>query len=185
MSIIVRSRRVLVMAVAAGAVAACIPVAALAASASPGAHAQPATIKGCRLPGLEVWLGLNPDGAAGPYNYYPLEFTNIGSAHACRLQGFPNVYAVSSSGHRIGPAAAPFAPPVHAITLQPGHTAFTRLAVNIKGFVRGCHNAHGAGLTVTPQAGGLSQSIMSFSFPACTNKVFMRLTQFEAGVGIP
>jgi Protein of unknown function (DUF4232) len=162
-----------------------LPAATLAAHAAPASGPGIEVVPQCHSASLEVWLGLNPDGAAGPLINYPLEFTNSTATHTCWVGGFPTVHAVNGSGHKIGPRAEHGASSAHRIVLQPGQTAYIRLGVDIKGFVRGCHNANGAGLTVAPPGGSASQPIMSFSFPACTNKVFMTMLPFKAGVGIP
>jgi hypothetical protein len=165
-----------------------LPAVALAAStrpATPATPTGPASAPQCRSSNIEVWLGLNPDGAALGTTWYPLEFTNDGfRTRTCWLKGSPGLIAVNGSGRRIGPAvAASTSGP--RITLKPGQTAYARIGIVQAGFINGCQQATGAGLEVTPPGQTASQPIDSFTFQACKNKTFMYAQKLQAGVGIP
>ena len=134
---------------------------------------------------MAIWLGLNPDGAAAGTTWYPLEFSNVGfRTHTCWIAGAPHVWAVNSSNAQIGPRASR-AGRATRITLRPGQTAHALLGIVQSGFIAGCASTTGAGLEVTLPGQNASQPIESFTFPACTNKVFMHAEAVRAGVGIP
>jgi hypothetical protein len=167
------------------------PAVALAASSAPTAPAsaaRPATTPPCKGSSIEVWLGLNGDGAAAGTTFYPLEFTNDGfRTHTCYLAGKPTMYAINGKGQRIGPVlqGSTSGP---KIILKPGQTAFSRIGIVQAGFIAGCGQATAAGLEVTPpgQSGAASRQLIgSFTFPACKNKQFMNAMHVVAGVGIP
>jgi hypothetical protein len=169
-----------------------VPVIVLAASQAPAAQAsrstagvRPAATPECRSSNLEIWLGLNPDGAAAGTTWYPLEFSNVGfHTHTCWIAGAPHVRAVDNSNTQIGPQASRTGHP-NRITLRPGQTAHALLGIVQSGFITGCANATGAGLKVTVPGQHANQPIESFTFPACTNKVFMHSVAVKSGVGIP
>lgn len=173
-------RRIVAAASIAGA-AALLPAVALAA---PGGHAHvtPATSQ-CRAANTTVWLGLNADGATAGTTYYPIEFTNTGHS-ACWLYGYPGVSAVNSSGHRIGPAAS-HSGTRHTVTLRAGGSAHALLGIVQAGFIDGCHHARGGGLEVYPPGQTSRKPIDSFTFPVCTNKVFMHVGPVRAGLMVP
>jgi hypothetical protein len=182
MNLAIRARRRIIAAVAIICSAVLLPAVALASSGGPGPRAR-AAAAACSAASVEVWLGLNPDGATAGTTFYPLEFSNI-SKHACSLFGYPGVSAVGSSGHRIGPPAE-HGGPRHRVTLQPGRTAHALLGIVQAGFISGCHGAKGAGLEVFPPGQTVRQPIDSFSFPACKSKVFMHVMSVQSGIGIP
>jgi hypothetical protein len=178
-----RNRSIIVTAALACA-AVMAPAVALAASAAPAAP-RAAAVPHCGASSIEVWLGLNPDGATAGTTYYPIEFTNDGvGTHTCYLSGKPTIFAVNSQGHRIGPV-------LHGstsgkkITLKPGQTAYVRLGIVQAGFISGCGQTTGVGLQITPPGQSASQPIYDFSFPACKNKPYLHENSLVAGVGIP
>src|SRR5262249_24564535 len=78
--------------------AALIPVASLAATGTTASTPR------CATSGLVVWANADYGGGyAGGY-YYTISFTNL-SGHACTLQGYPGVSAVSLTGHQLGSPA--------------------------------------------------------------------------------
>lgn len=168
------------------------PVIALAALQAPAAQAsrsaagvRPAATPECRSSNIEIWLGLNPDGAAAGTTWYPLEFSNVGfHTHTCWIAGAPHVRAVNGSNAQIGPQASRTGHPTR-ITLRRGQTANALLGIVQSGFIEGCASATGAGLEVTLPGQHANQPIESFTFPACTNKVFMHVGAVTAGVRIP
>ena len=91
-----------------------------ATPASPPASASPASSgpQPCATTNLKLAVG-QPNGAAGTI-FYPLDFTNTGSA-ACTMYGYPGVAFVSSpGGSQIGAPASRRSPPVPAlITVAP------------------------------------------------------------------
>jgi len=102
-----------------------------ATPASPPASASPASSgpQPCATTNLKLAVG-QPNGAAGTI-FYPLDFTNTGSA-ACTMYGYPGVAFVSSPGGSvIGAPASRRSPPVPTlITVAPGATAHATLAVS-------------------------------------------------------
>lgn len=179
MRLIHRARTRIVAAMAVCAAAALLPTVAFA---SPARHASAAPPR-CREARTLVWLALAPEGAAGII-YYPVEFTNLG-AHACSLYGFPGVSAINKSGHQIGPPASRAAFSHQPVTLGPGQTAFARLGITQPGIIGGCRAATAAGLRVYPPSQKSATRVESFTFPACTNKVFMYIYPVQAGIGVP
>jgi hypothetical protein len=192
------NRRGIVVAIAVACAAVMIPTIALAAGEVTGApHGQatptvtaskPVQPNGppkCKSSNLEVWLGLNPDGAAAGTTFYPIEFTNDGfRTHTCWLAGSPAVFAINSTGKRIGPVVTASAKG-KMIILKAGQTAFARLGIVDAGVISGCTAATGAGLKVTPPGQVASQPILSFTFSVCKNKPFMHVMKLQFGVGIP
>jgi hypothetical protein len=178
MNLISRSRRIAAVAAIASAT---LLVPAVALASSPARSQVPA----CASVGTstQVWLALAPDGALGT-TYFPIEFANLGS-HACTLYGYPGVSAVSSSFKRIGPAAGRFSATPHLVTLKPNQSVHALLGIVTDGTVRGCHAATGAGLAVYPPGETLRQLVLNFTFPACTNKVFMRVYPVTPGLAVP
>ena len=178
-------RRTLIVAAAVAAAAVMLPAIALAAPATGPAHPAIMAVPQCKSANIEVWLGLNPDGAAAGTTFYPIEFTNAKTgSHTCFLAGTPGVFAINSAGKRIGPALTAKSGNTD-IVLKPGQTAFARIGIVDAGVIAGCTKATGAGLMVTPPGETGKQPILSFTFPACTNKKFMNISKLSAGVGIP
>jgi hypothetical protein len=123
----------------------------------------------CASAGLVVWLQTGGGGGAAGSTFYELEFTTL-SGHACRLQGYPGVTAVSLRGHRIGAAATrESSSPARAITLANGASATTALRIVDAGNYpsSACGVTTAAGLRVYPPGQTRSQ-IVPFPFPACT-----------------
>ncbi|MGO8960415.1 MAG: DUF4232 domain-containing protein [Streptosporangiaceae bacterium] len=169
--------------IAAAVVIACaavgLPAVALAAAGSPSHPAVPR----CTDANTLVWLALAPNGAAGTI-YYPVEFTNVGSAN-CVLFGYPGVSAVTKSAAQLGPAAGRYPATRHNVTLKPGQTAHALLGIVDAGVIAHCNQATGAGLKVYPPNQRGFQFVFSFTFPACKNKVFMRVYPVTPGIGVP
>ncbi len=83
------------------------PIPPPAASPSPGGRARTpqSAPQACTPAAVRVRLDASAAGAAAGTEYLPLDFTNVTGAR-CRLAGFPAVSATSSTGHRVGAAAA-------------------------------------------------------------------------------
>jgi Protein of unknown function (DUF4232) len=161
-----------------------LPAAALAASTAPASPSIMA-VPQCKSANIEVWLGLNPDGAAAGTTFYPIEFTNNGfKTHTCYLSGRPGVYAVNAKGQRIGPVLKGSTKGTQII-LEPGQTANAVLGIVDAGIISGCGQTTGVGLKVTPPGQSASQLIADFTFPVCKNKQYMHDQNIIAGVGIP
>lgn len=156
-----------------------LPAAALASSSSPS---HPATPR-CTAAHTYVWLALSPNGALGT-TYYPIEFSNIGSTK-CVLYGYPGVSGLSKYRHQLGKPAGRITLSHHNVTLRPGQTAHAFLAIVTNGAIAGCHNATGAALKVYPPNQKGAQYVENFTFPACTNKVYMHVLPMMAGIGVP
>jgi hypothetical protein len=162
-----------------------LPAAALAASSAPAEHPGIAAVPQCKSSNIEVWLGLNPDGAAAGTTFYPLEFTNNGfKTHTCYLAGRPGAYATNAQGKRIGPALKGSTGGTK-IVLEPGQTANAELGIVQAGFISGCGQTTGVALKVTPPGQSASQLIASFTFPVCKNKPYLHAENVVFGVGIP
>jgi hypothetical protein len=165
----------------AGAIAACgalaLPAVAQAAPKAPQATPQ------CSTGQTYVWFALAPSGAAGTI-YYPVEFSNV-SSRTCWLYGYPAVTGLNSRGRAIGPSAGHYIAPRRKVTLKPGQTAHALLGIVEAGIIGGCRSATGSALGVIPPSAKRQQVVSDFSFPACTNKVYMRVYPVQAGIGVP
>jgi Protein of unknown function (DUF4232) len=175
----IRPGRRMTAAVALACGALVLPAVALASPSGARATAVPS----CRNSTIYVWLALAPSGALGT-TYYPIEFTNLGS-RACTLRGFPGVSAITKLDRQLGPAAGRFQSAVRTITLKPNQSAHANLGIVTDGTIAGCHNATAFGLAVYPPNLTGKQFIQSFTFPACTNKVFMHVYPVQSGLGVP
>ncbi len=123
----------------------------------------------CRTSGLVLWLDSRGGAAAGSV-YYSLKLTNQ-SGHACSLEGYPGVSAVSLSGRQLGSAAArdrTVAPRV--VTLKNGATATAPVQITqALNFPRAnCRPAAAAGLRVYPP-GETASKVVPFPFQACSS----------------
>ena len=152
-----------------------LPGAALAASSAPSAPVRPAAhavVPGCETPGLVIWLNTNGDAAAGSV-IYNLEFTNL-SGHACTLNGFPFINAVSLTGSLLGHRAGFTGGPAHQVTLADGQTVKARLQiVNVLNFPASqCKQVTAAGLRVFPP-NQTRAKVVPFPFGACSAKAPM------------
>ncbi|HUC57741.1 MAG TPA: DUF4232 domain-containing protein [Streptosporangiaceae bacterium] len=157
----------------------------LAAAGAQAAPPRPASTPQCKSSNLEIWLGLNGDGAAAGTTYYPIEFTNNAfKTHTCYVSGTPTVYALNSKGQKIGPVLKGTASG-KKITLKPGQTAYARIGIVDAGIIAGCGQTTGAALEVTPPGTSGTQLISSFTFPVCKNKQYMHSLKATSGVGVP
>jgi hypothetical protein len=104
-------------------------------TATPGAAARAsaaltasAAVPRCSAADLGVWVAADQtQGAAGTL-YMPIEFTNL-SHHACTLNGFPGVSALSASGRQLGSSATwDNAVKPRPVRLAPGATGYAMLA---------------------------------------------------------
>jgi uncharacterized protein DUF4232 len=75
--------------------------AAVSASAAVSSGAVPA----CTAADLGVWVAISQGSAAAGSVFYPLEFTNL-SGHACSLDGYPGVSAMSRADTEQGSPAS-------------------------------------------------------------------------------
>jgi Protein of unknown function (DUF4232) len=150
------------------------------AQASP---ARPEAVRQCSAAETYVWLALAPNGAAGTI-YYPVEFTNMGS-RACWLYGYPGVSGLTSRGRRVGPAAGRFTSTPRRVTIGASQTVHALLGIVEDGVIAGCRAVTAAGLGVYPPGQRSQQQIGDFSFPACSNKVYMHVYPVQPGIGVP
>ena len=100
-----------------------LPATGLVASAASGA---PASVARCSAASTEVWAAVEGDGTAGTV-FYELEFSNIGH-QTCTLRGYPDVWAITLTGHETGKPALHRGVP-GTVTLRPGATAHAILGV--------------------------------------------------------
>ncbi|MGO8978623.1 MAG: DUF4232 domain-containing protein [Streptosporangiaceae bacterium] len=161
-----------------GGAALLVPAVALASATGP---ARPATPR-CTAASTEAWLGIPGNGAAGTI-YYPLEFSNIGS-HACTLQGYPGVSALSASLHQLGQAARRI--PTHhaAVTLRPGQTSYALLGIEESGAICPGSSRTAQFLRVYPP-GQRAPQLIGYSFGACSHRGVLAVGQVHAGPGVP
>jgi hypothetical protein len=142
------------------------PTASAAASAPPST-ARPTGPVGC--PTSDLRLSLGPANGAAGSTYYPLVFTNSGSA-SCTVAGYPGVsYVSGSSGTQVGAAAT--RDPGHAavITLAPGGSASALLREGQAGAF-GCRQTEVRGLRVYPP-GDRQAAFLAQPGQACTTPV--------------
>ena len=121
----------------------------------------------CQTPGLVVWLDTQGNGTAGS-TYYTLEFTNF-SGHACNLNGYPYVDAISITGALIGgPASFNKVHTPAMVTIANGATAVSVLKVVDTGVfpVASCRPVRAAGLRVYPPNQTRSKNVPFPSKPA-------------------
>jgi Protein of unknown function (DUF4232) len=81
----------------------------------------------CTSAQLSVSIGMS-QGAAGTF-YYPLVFTNTGSA-SCTLQGYPGVSLVGTSGNQIGSPAIRTASATPLVSIVPGGTTTATIGLS-------------------------------------------------------
>ncbi len=172
--------RIAIVAVACSAAA--LPVMALAGAGHlAGARARGGSVPRCTF--STAWLGLGNGGGALGTTSYPLEFSNT-SGHACRLFGYPAVFAVSGTGQQIGPAVIANGPRPEVV-LRPGGTAHVVLGVADAGVFSGCQARKGAFLKVVAPGQKAATFIPNFTFTACANRSTLRVDAVHPGTGIP
>jgi Protein of unknown function (DUF4232) len=136
------ARRAVVVAAGTAAAALAVTGAALAATApaaSPGpraARVAAAVIPECTAAlgqdgNVSAWVAEGQGNGAAGTIYYPLQFTNL-SKHACSMDGFPGVSAISGGGQQLGSPAnwesgGGFGTP-RTVVVAPGATAHAVLA---------------------------------------------------------
>jgi len=146
--------------------AALIPVASLAATGTTASTPR------CATSGLVVWANADYGGGyAGGY-YYTISFTNL-SGHACTLQGYPGVSAVSLTGHQLGSPAGWGSMKPRVVSLANGATATAQLNIGDAGAF--CRPVTAAGLRVYPPNQTASK-VVPIPFGACPHAgpVWMR-----------
>ena len=127
MNLTSRTARRVAVAAAVACAALVAPAIALASPVSPARTAAPATPP-CETPGLVEWLDTNGSGAAGS-TFYTMNFTNL-SGHACTLNGFPFLFAVSLTGKQIGSDATfNHHPAPRTVTIGNGKTVTAQLQI--------------------------------------------------------
>lgn len=155
------------------AVASAVMLAPAVALASAGSPARPDSAAAsvtplCETPGLVIWLDTNGNSAAGT-TFFKLHFTNL-SGHACTLNGFPFLFAVNLSGHKVGRRAVFRKPPSpHLVTLAKGKTATAVLGIVDTGVFSptACRPVTAAGLRVFPPNQTRSK-LVPFPFSTCS-----------------
>ena len=112
--------------------------------------ARPAIAAGCATASLKVQFINMGNGAAGTI-YYPIKFTNKGSA-ACTLRGYPGVSAVTSTGKQIGNPAVRAGGKVKTVTIKPNKSASAMVGIVHTAFFpkAKCKPVKAAGLRVFP-----------------------------------
>ena len=181
-----------------------VAVAAFAATATLSVvltRPQPASLAevaaACRAAGLDAWLAVPADPAAGtairadmPARAnvnYTLEFTNV-SGQTCSRYGYPDVWAYTGERQIGSPATLDTSVLPSVVTLAPGATAhavlrYTRTATLDSA---ACQQVTVPGLRVyPPRAGGAA--LVPLSLPACSRKGpdFLRVEPVQPRAGIP
>lgn len=157
-----------------------------AAGASGNAPAAAASAPRCTTAALEIWLGLGEGGGVAGGLYYPMEFTNVGSA-TCSLDGFPGVSAWN--GSQLGsPASRDRSVAPSTVLLRPGATGHTLLKLADVGVFPPdrCRPQTATALRVFPP-GSRSAAFIPYTFQACslTGPIFMTVQALQTGVGVP
>jgi len=145
------------------------PAVALASAGSPARPAAAVT-PSCETPGLVIWLDTNGTGKAGT-TFFKLHFTNL-SGHACTLNGFPFLHAISLAGHQLGRRAVFRKPAPHLVTLANGKTATAVLGIVDTGAFSpsACRPVTAAGLRVFPPNQTRSKDV-PFPFSTCSRRL--------------
>jgi len=159
--------RITAVAAVAGAVI-LAPAMARASAGSPARPSASAVPPRCQSPGLGIWLDTTANGTAGT-TFYTLHLTNL-SGHACTLNGFPFLFAVSLTGHQVGPGAVFRRPPApHRVTLPNGKTATAVLGIGETGVLSrsACRPVTAVGLRVFPPDQTRSE-LVPFPFSTCS-----------------
>jgi hypothetical protein len=173
-------RRILVAlcgVLAVGAVAAAVPAFAVSSD----------TVPACTASDLGVWVAVSQGSAAAGSVFYPLEFTNL-SAHACSLDGYPGVSAMSRGNTEQGsPAGRYGAGTPQAVTIAAGGTAHAQFVWSdaaVYTSPRCDPTSDVATLRVYPP-GQRSSTLAMFSLEACSRPgaTFMSVGPVEPGPG--
>jgi len=125
----------------------------------------------CATTALRVSLGPG-NGAAGS-SYYPLVFTNVGTA-PCTLDGYPGVSAVTSAdGTQEGAAASRVtgttAPATVTLAVNGTASALLRIVVALNYPAATCHPTRAAGLRVYPPGDLTAAFVPEASLQVCTS----------------
>ncbi len=141
------------------------------ASAAPGTSAAAAA---CATSALRIAVDTTGGGAAAGSTYYPIDFTNTGSA-ACTLFGYPGVSFVTGStgGSEIGqPASRNSGAAATVVTLAPGGAAHAILQVVDAGnySASACHPVTAHWLRVYPP-GQTAPGYAAFTTQVCSAKL--------------
>ena len=158
-----------------------LPTTGLIASAASGA---PARVARCSAASTEVWAAVEGDGTAGTV-FYELEFSNIGH-QTCTLRGYPDVWAITLTGHETGKPALHRGVP-GTVTLRPGATAHAILGVVDTGALCSGPGVLAAGLNVVPPgqvvtpAMGEADEVENFSVRACPHESSMNVLPVRSG----
>jgi len=157
-------------------------------STATGASTEAAagSVPPCATDRLEVWLGIGEGGGTAGGVYYPMEFTNVGSA-TCYLYGFPGVSAWN--GSQLGGAAAwDRSVTPRTVTLAPAATGHTVLKfVDLGVFPPDqCRPQTATELRVFPP-GSRSASFIPYTFSACSlpGPTFLTVQPVQQGLGVP
>jgi hypothetical protein len=150
--------------------AALLGLAAVGALAVPAAASASAAVPACTAADLGVWVAISQGSAAAGSVFYPLEFTNL-SRHACSMDGYPGVSAMSRADTQQGSAASryPDGTP-RTVVVAAGATAHAQLVWSDAEVYTApdCHpTSDVATLRVYPPGQRSATSAM-FSLEACT-----------------
>jgi hypothetical protein len=158
-------------------------------------------VAACRVAGLDAWLGVPADSAAGPGAVpairadepvhgnvsYTLEFTNV-SSQTCSLYGYPDVWAFTGERQIGSPATLDTSVRPSVVTLAPGATAHAVLRYTRTGTLdsAACQQVTVPGLRVyPPRAGGAA--LVPLAIPACSRRGpnFLSVEPVQPRAGIP
>jgi hypothetical protein len=138
---------------------------------------------------VSAWVaGDQGNGALGTI-YYPLEFTNL-SAHACSMDGFPGVSALSTSGEQLGSPAdwesgGAFGMP-GTVIVAPGATVHAMLAYHdAQVGSPGCDPVSTTGWLRVYPPGQRGAAFAFFGLQACSNAgpAYLSVGPVKPGVG--
>jgi hypothetical protein len=137
------------------------------ASSSGASGAAPA----CTASDLGVWVAVSQGSAAAGSVFYPLEFTNL-SGHACSVDGYPGVSALSAAGTEQGSPASryPVGSAPRTVLIAAGATAHAQFVWSDGAVYTapGCHpTSDVATLRVYPPGQRSATSAM-FSLEVCS-----------------
>jgi hypothetical protein len=188
-----RAGRRAIAVMAGTAVAALAITSAASAAASPGA--APAAISACTAAlgqhgNVSAWVADGQGNGAAGTIYYPLEFTNL-SRHACSMDGFPGVSAISRSGQQLGSPASRqsgggFGTP-RTVIVAPGATAHAILAYHDAevSTAPGCHPVNTTSELRVYPPGQRGAAVAFFDLEACSHAgpVYLSIGPVKPGVG--
>lgn len=152
------------------------------ATAMTYADAAPA-VRPCTTTELGVWVAFDQgQGAAGP-DYWPLEFTNLGT-RTCSLYGYPGVSATGRTGVQLGDAAGRDPGVKGTVLLGAGQTAHAVLRYSGGQVGSSSHVAYAELLRVyAPGQYEPDNALWDLPGLTATGRTYLWASPVEAGAG--